>query len=75
EYASGQREPAEARIRALIADEPTYAPAHWVLANMLAAREQWREAAEHYQAFLRIAPDAPEAEQARARLAHVRAQR
>lgn len=75
EYASGQREPAEAHVRELIAAEPRYAPAHWVLANMLAARRAWRDAATEYQTFLRLAPDAPEAPEARARLEHVRRQR
>jgi Flp pilus assembly protein TadD len=75
EYASGQREPAEAHVRELIRDEADYAEAHWVLANMLAARRAWRDAAEQYQTFLRMAPNAPEAAEARARLAHVRAQR
>jgi Flp pilus assembly protein TadD len=75
EYASGRRQEAEQRVRELIRDEPRYAVAHWVLANMLAARRAWREAAEQYQTFLRMAPDAPEAAEARARLDHVRSQR
>lgn len=75
EYASGQRELAERRVRDLLRDEPRYAPAHWVLANMLAARQAWREAAEHYEAFLRMAPDAPEVDEARARLEYVRGRR
>lgn len=75
EYAAGEREDAMTRIRDLLRDEPTYPDAHWVLANMLAARESWREAADHYQTFLRMAPNAPEAEQARARLEYVRSRR
>ena len=75
EYAAGQRPEAEAHVRELIASHADYAPAHWVLANMLAAREQWREAATEYQTFLRMAPDAPEAAEARGRLEHVRQRR
>lgn len=72
EYAAGQRDVALSRLRDLIRDEPSYPDAHWVLANMLAARQAWTQAAEHYQQFLRMAPNAPEADQARARLEHVR---
>lgn len=75
EYAIGQRESAEQRVRDLIQNHSGYAAAHWVLANMLAAREAWREAAAEYEAFLRMAPEAPEAAEARARLEHVRTQR
>jgi Tfp pilus assembly protein PilF len=73
-FASGERPLAESALRELIADEPRYADAHYVLGNMLAARREWTAAAEQYQAFLRLAPDAPQAEEARGRLAFVRRQ-
>jgi len=75
EFAAGQRSEAEAHVRALIVDVPDYAVAHWVLANMLAARRAFPEAAAEYQTFVRMAPEAPEAAEARRRLAFVRAQR
>jgi tetratricopeptide (TPR) repeat protein len=75
EYAAGQRTEAEAHVRELIRDAADYPDAHWVLANMLAARQAWPEAAREYETFLRMAPDAPEAAEARGRLAYVGRQR
>ena len=72
EYASGQREIAERHARDLAREAPGYPDIHWVLGNMLAAREVWSQAAEEYAAFIRMAPDAPEAAEARARLEYVR---
>ena len=74
EFAAGSRPHAEARLRELIAAEPSYASAHYLLANMLAARQAWADAATEYETFLRVAPRAPEASEARGRLTYVRAQ-
>jgi protein O-GlcNAc transferase len=74
EFAAGSRPQAEQRLRGLIASDPSYASAHYLLANMLAAREAWSDAATEYETFLRVAPSAPEASQARGRLTYVRAQ-
>lgn len=71
-FAAEHRDDAESQLRALIADAPEFATAHYLLANMLAAREAWAEAAAEYEAFLRAAPTAPEAAEARERLAYVR---
>ena len=53
---------------------PDYATAHYLMANMLAARSAFPEAAQQYQAYLREAPHGPQADQARARLQYVRRQ-
>lgn len=72
EYAAGQREQAEQHLRALIADMPSYASAHYLLANLLAAREAWAEAAREYEAYLRAEPRGADAAEARGRLDYVR---
>jgi tetratricopeptide (TPR) repeat protein len=71
-FAAEHRDEAESMLRALIASEPDFATAHYLLANALAAREAWREAAAEYEAFLRADPRAPEAAEARRRLEFVR---
>ncbi len=74
EFAAGSRPQAEQRLRALASSDPSYATTHYLLANMLAARQAWSDAATEYEAFLRAAPRAPEASEARGRLSYVRAQ-
>ncbi len=74
QFAADHRPEAEATLVALIASAPSYATSHYLLANMYAAREAWTDAAREYDAFLRAAPTAPEAAEARRRLAFVRAQ-
>lgn len=71
-FAAGQRPEAEAALERVIAAHSDYAIAHYLLANMLAAREAFADAATHYQSYLRIDPDGPQADGARARLRHVR---
>lgn len=73
-FAADHRPEAEAELEALLRDESGYATAHYLLANMLAARAAWRDAGRHYQAYLRAAPEGEHAEQARGRLAFVRRQ-
>lgn len=74
EFAAGSHPAAEQRLRGLITSAPSYATSHYLLANMLAARQAWTEAATEYQAFLRAAPSAPEAADARGRLNYVQHQ-
>ncbi len=73
EFAAGQRPQAEQHLRALLTDMPSYASAHYLLANVLAAREAWREAAREYEAYLRAEPRGADADEARGRLDYVRA--
>ncbi|MBX7196958.1 MAG: tetratricopeptide repeat protein [Sandaracinaceae bacterium] len=72
EFAAGQRPQAEEHLRALLRDTPDYAAAHYLLGNMLAAREAWAEAAREYEAYLRAEPHGADASEARGRLAYVR---
>ncbi len=74
EFAAGSHPEAEQRLRALLASDPDYAASHYLLANMLAARQAWTDAASEYQAFIRAAPSAAEAADARGRLAFVQRQ-
>ena len=74
EFAAGSRPAAEQRLRDLITSDASYATSHYLLANMLAARQAWSDAATEYQAFLRAAPSAPEAGDARGRLTYVQHQ-
>lgn len=75
QFAAGHRSEAEQTLGALLEAHADYATAHYLLANMLAAREAFDEAARHYEAYLRLAPDGPQAAPARARLEHVRSRR
>jgi len=59
--------------RAALANDANYAAAHFLLANALARKKAFTEAAEHFERFLAISPDAPEADTARKRLNACRA--
>ncbi len=74
-FASDHKDEAEQTLTALLAAHRDYATAHYLLANMLAARRAFPDAAQHYQAYLRAEPNGPQAAQARARLQFVRRQR
>lgn len=74
-FAAEHREEAERALAELLRQSPEYATAHYLLANMLASRRAFREAAAEYQAYLRAAPNGPQAAEARARLEFVRRQR
>lgn len=74
QFAAGHREDAEQTLTALLEREASYADGHYLLANMLAARQAWSDAASHYQRYLRLEPEGPQAENAQARLRHVRQQ-
>ena len=63
-----------ALYRSAIDRSDDYAPAHLMLANALARKKAFEEAAGHYERFLALAPDAPEAETARQRLEACRSQ-
>ncbi len=74
-FAANHREEAEQALTQLLSRQRDYATAHYLLANMMAARDAFADAAQHYQAYLRIAPNGPQAAEARARLAAVRRRR
>ncbi len=60
--------------KAAIARDASYASAHFLVANALARKNQFKEAAKHLERFLELAPKAPEAGAARKRLDACRAQ-
>jgi TolA-binding protein len=74
EFAAGHRDVAEQLLQALIAEDAAYAAAHYLLGNMLAARQAWSEAAREYDAYLRADPRGDDAAEARGRLTYVRSQ-
>lgn len=74
EFAAGHREVAEELLQTLITDDASYAPSHYLLGNMLAARRAWSDAAREYDAYLRAAPRGEDAAEARGRLSYVRSQ-
>jgi len=55
-------------LRAAIAAEPTYAPAHYYLGGRLAIAKKFREAAAEYAKYLELAPDGSLAKAARERM-------
>ncbi len=63
-----------ALYRAAIKIDNGYKTAHLLLANALARKKQFAEAAEHYERFISLAPDAKEAPTARQRLEACQAQ-
>ncbi len=72
QFAAGHREAAERTLTELLTERADYADGHYLLANMLAARQAFPQAARHYQRYLRLEPNGPQAAQARGRLEHVR---
>jgi tetratricopeptide (TPR) repeat protein len=64
-----EQDRAVALYRAALARDEAYPTAHLLLANALARRQEWAEAKAHYERFLALSPDAPEAAEVRARLA------
>jgi tetratricopeptide (TPR) repeat protein len=60
--------------RAALERDETYALAHLYWANALGRKKQFEEAAGHFERFIELAPEAPEAEAARKGLAKCRAQ-
>jgi Tfp pilus assembly protein PilF len=59
---------AEGDLRAALAVEPTFPPAHYFLAGRLAVARHFKEATAEYQAYLSLAPDGPLADEATERL-------
>lgn len=60
---------AEAAFRGALASHPDYADAHYHLARTLTRLDRPEEAAEHWRAFLRLAPRSPWADEAQRALA------
>jgi tetratricopeptide (TPR) repeat protein len=65
----GERELAVAAFEGALAFHDEYADVHYHLARTLDELDRTVEAAEHWEAFLRLAPESPWAETARRRLA------
>ena len=74
EFAADHRDVAEQLLRVLITEDASYASAHYLLGNMLAARQAWTDAAREYEAYLHAAPRGDDADEARGRLSYVRTQ-
>lgn len=68
ENAAGQSEAAEATLARALELDPDYATGHYLLAGLLASREAYDEAIEHYRAVIRIDPRGPHADKAKERL-------
>jgi len=71
QLAAGSRDAAIDTLKQALELEPTFAVAHYLVANMYAAAGQPAQAATHYRKYLEIEPGGPHAEQARKRLAMV----
>ena len=65
----GELELAAATFAGALQQQPEFADGHYHLAHVLDRLERRPEAAEHYRAFLHLAPESPWADDARARLA------
>ncbi len=55
-------------LKAAVASDPTYAPAHYYLANELARAGQGKDAIVHLQTFLKLEPNGPVAKAAQEKL-------
>lgn len=66
--AANDRPAAEASLVAAIRLDAHYATAHYLLANMLAGRDEFGGAAEHYRAYLQLEPRGDYAAEAREKL-------
>jgi len=65
----GEPDLALAAFQGALHSHPNYPDAHYHLAHMLEDLSRADEAREHWEAFLRLAPDSPWADEARERLA------
>ncbi|MET0391338.1 MAG: tetratricopeptide repeat protein [Polyangiales bacterium] len=66
--AAGQRDEAVQTLRKVLAQDESYATAHYLLANMLASDSKFGEAKQHYERYLKLAPAGEHAQRARERL-------
>jgi Tfp pilus assembly protein PilF len=66
---AGKREQAVATLQKVLAMDEKYATAHYLLGNMLAADRRFADAKQHYERYLKLAPDGEHAARARERLA------
>lgn len=66
--AGGDREAGKEALRRALKLDSKYATAHYLLGNMCAGDEQFGEAVKHYEAYLRLAPNGPQAGRAKERL-------
>lgn len=68
QYAAGQKEAAEATLRAVIAEAPRYATAHYLLGTILLERGDATAGARSLRRVIELEPEGPHAERARAQL-------
>ncbi len=73
ENAAGDKAGAEASLAEALELDPAFATAHYLLGGLKAGRGAYAEAVAHYEAYLRLAPEGPQAARARERLAAARA--
>lgn len=66
--AAGDREAAVATLEGILAREPRYATAHYLLGNKLAGDGAYAEAIRHYRRYLALEPSGPMAERCRERI-------
>jgi Flp pilus assembly protein TadD len=72
QLAAGYRSAAIGTLREAIELEDSYAIAHYLLANMLAADGSYQEAISHYRRYLKLEPEGEQASRARERLQRAR---
>lgn len=69
QHSAGKRDQAIATLRDAIDRDGSYATAHYLLGNMLAAEHEFAEAKQHYQRYLQLEPQGAQAARAKERLA------
>lgn len=72
ERAAGDRDAAIATLERALSVDAGFATGHYLLGNMQAGARRFDRAAQHYERYLKLAPEGPHAARARDRLAKVR---
>ena len=72
-FADGQWKDAEPHTAKAIAAHPEFAPAHWLMAQIMLKKGDGQNAVQEFQTYLRLDPDGPSASAVRAAIPRIQA--